>query len=161
MRRVLIAASTISAAGLLLVSAATANRPTHSEGSGPLDFVISNVCEFDVHVQGTDGGKSVVFADRVNIIEHATVRLTNLSDPSKSIDLQLSSPEHITENPDGSSIIRFDGPHFLAHEADEPPGAPAQMFLVKGQATWTFDADGHLVGEDLPNNRTDLCAALA
>jgi hypothetical protein len=86
------------------------------------------------------------------------VRLTNLSDPSKTITLNISGPGRFLDN--GATLVA-DGPWlFFIFPGQLGPGSPPMLLLTVGRDILTTNADGTQTFTPAANT-TDLCAALA
>lgn len=127
------------------------------------DTVISDVCSFDVELHVIQNNEYVtVFSDGHYIITGALmVQLTNLSDPTNSMVLNIPGPGIVTPTADGGLVVRAEGPWLFWFTADQLyPGSPAILLFSRGHSTLTFNADG--TGTFVPaRNSIDVCAALA
>jgi hypothetical protein len=158
MRRAILLLGTLALA-FTLVPAAGANPPTKT----PLpagDFTISDACAFEVQVEILSNGEFAInFANGTAISAgQLKVRLTNLSDPSKTITLNISGPGRLID--DGATLVA-DGPWlFYLYPGQLSPGSPGMLLLTVGRDILTANADGTQTFTPAANT-TDLCAALA
>jgi hypothetical protein len=127
------------------------------------DTVISGVCSFEVELHVIQNNEyALVFDDgHVIVTGLLTVRLTNLSDPTKSIVLNISGPGTFTPTADGGLVLSADGPWLFFFMADDLySGSPAIFVFSRGHSTLSFDGSG--TGTFTPaRNSTDICAALS
>jgi hypothetical protein len=127
------------------------------------DTVLSNVCSFEVGLHVIQNNEyQTVFSDGHFIVTGVlTVRLTNLSDPTNSMVLNISGPGIFTPTEDGGLVLKAQGPWLFFFAPDDLyPGSPAIFLYSRGQSTLSFDASG--VGTFAPaRNSIDLCAALS
>jgi hypothetical protein len=148
-------------AGLVLVPAASATPPYRE--FAPADDFVSHACGFDVAVHIVrDNEYFTFFADGSALLTGANnEQLTNLSDPSKSIDFNVSGPGRFTPTTDGGFVLAarghwlfFFGPGMLG------PGSPGLIDYSSGPATISEDAAGNQT-YDPAGNTLDVCAALS
>ena len=128
-----------------------------------VDTVITDVCSFDVDLHVIRNNEyETLFDDGHFIISGAlVVRLTNLSDPTNSMVLNVPGPGHFTPGDDGSLTLRAVGPWLFWWTADQLyPGSPAMFLFSSGHSTATFNADG-TIDFEAARNSTDICAALS
>jgi hypothetical protein len=127
------------------------------------DFTITGACAFDVGVEFlTNKSFAIVFSNGVTITAGSLkVRLTNESDPSKSIEVNISGPGKFAPTPDGGFVVEARGPWlFFFVPGELGPGSPGMLVLTKGQAILAVDGSGNASFTPAANT-TDLCAALA
>ncbi len=138
----------------IVVPAASADQPTREALSTPDTFTISGSCTFDVRLDTlANKGYLLTFTSGKQIISgRLVVRVTNLSDPSKSLVLQISGPgiedlaEPFTFNLSGTSLFFF----------------PGTLLLTRGPASITFDESGNVVSfTQTSASSVDICAALS
>jgi hypothetical protein len=147
---------------LVAVPTAGSTRPDRSFLPNA-DTVITDVCSFDVDLHVVQNNEYVTtFSDGHFIVTGALmVRLTNLSDPTHSMIMNIPGPGIFTPGDDGSLTLRAVGPWLFWFTADQLyPGSPAIFLFSRGNSTLSFDANG--TGTFAPSrNSTDICAALS
>jgi hypothetical protein len=147
---------------LAVAPAAGADRPVKFPTPAE-DFTITGACSFDVRDEVlTNRTFAIVFSNGMAVTAGALkVRLTNLSDPSKSIDLNVSGQGKFTFTEDGGFVLQADGSWlFFFTPGDLGPGSKGMLVLTTGQTRFAIDGNG--IGSFTPaRNTTDLCAALA
>jgi hypothetical protein len=138
----------------LLVPAALADQPTRQPLPAPPTFTITGSCSFNVQVDVLVNKEFITtFTSGKQIITgRLVVRLTNLSNPSKSVVLQINGPgiEDLSNpsvfNLSGSSVIFF----------------PGVLVLTRGPSSLTFDQNGNVTSfTQTSASSVDLCAVLA
>ncbi len=162
MKRVCVFIGAIVLATLALAPAATAVQPERFFLPAA-DTVLSGPCAFDVGLEILSNKEFVtVFSDGHFLITGVfKVRLTNLSDPSKSMDVNISGPGAFTPTPDGGLIIEAHGKWlFWFFPGNLGPGSPGMLLLTNGLTTEVFDGNGDIVSFKPARNTTDACAAL-
>ncbi len=134
--------------------------------AGPPD---SGVCSFDVRIYFLNNNEyNTTFTDSqgnpTQILTTGTlkVNLTNLSNPAKSIDLNISGPGLVVLGPDGTFTQTTYGPWlwiiFPGSLLDYSP----RMFFISGQLVADFDSNGNQTTlQIIGGNTVDMCAALA
>lgn len=162
MKRLATLTGVLVVAGLLFASGATAERPERSFLPAD-DQVISGACSFDVAFETLANNEfGTLFGDgRFLITGKLKTRVTNLDNPAKWIDLNISGPGVVTSTADGGFVVQAWGVWlfwFLA--GDLGPGSSGMLVLTKGPATLAGDAGGNLSFAPA-RNTTDLCALLA
>src|SRR5919204_116202 len=123
-------------ASLLLASTAGATRPDRFFLPAD-DSVISGVCSFDVDLHVIQNNEYItVFSDGHFIVTGALmVRLTNLSDPTNSMVLNIPGPGIFTPTSDGGLVLRAVGPWLFWFSADDLyPGSPPIFLFTRGQS---------------------------
>jgi hypothetical protein len=137
----------------ILVPAAFAEKPTR-EPLPAASLVISGSCSFDVQVDFLVNKEFITtFTSGKQIITgRLVVRLTNLSDPTKSTVQQISGPgindlsDPSTFNLSGTSLVFF----------------PGVLVLTHGPVSLTFDASGNVTSfTQTSASSVDMCAVLA
>lgn len=151
---------------LVLATALVAAAPAGADPPviEPLDnepFVIEDSCPFPVLVEPLhDGEKVAIFSSGVALVTgRLVVRVTNLDDDSRSLELEISGPAKLTTAEDGTTTIRTKGRN-LIYLWPTDAGGPA-IFLNSGSVTLVNDADFNTLSVTTTGTRTDLCAALA
>lgn len=137
----------------ILAPAALADKPTTEPLPSP-SFFISGSCSFDVQLDILVNKEFITtFTSGKQIITgRLVVRVTNLSDPTKSAVLQVSGPgiedlsDPSTFNLSGTSLIFF----------------PGVLALTHGPVSLTFDASGNVTSfTQTSASSVDMCAVLA
>jgi len=148
----------------VLAPVASADKPVRIL-PGPLeDATFPDSCAFPV-LQHVDANKAVttIFADgRIQINGALKVTLTNLTDPTKSVKLNIPGPGTITTTSDGSPLLTAEGPWiFIFSPGNLGPGTPGALLYTTGKATLLGTPDGTQVFTHEGGTTTDLCALLA
>jgi hypothetical protein len=153
----------IASTMLALVSEASADKPTR-EFLPADDAVLEGICPFAVEVQVLANNSYIkTFSDGRQLINGTLkVRLTNLDEPSRSLDANISGPGVQRESPEGEFVLRAKGRWlFFFFPGDLGPGEPGALVLTTGLAVLRFDADGNGTFTHNTGTTTDVCAALA
>jgi hypothetical protein len=148
---------------LAVAPTAGADKPVKVPPTPGEDSTITGACSFDVRNEIlTNRSFTIVFSNGMAVAAGAVkVRLTNLSDPSKSIDLNISGPGKFTFTEDGGFVLQGHGSWLFIFTADAlGPGSPGMLLLTTGYTTFAVDGDGN-ASFTPAQNTTDLCAALA
>jgi hypothetical protein len=95
---------------------------------------------------------------------HLVETLTNVSDPSKSVTLNVSGPFTVQLRPDGSAVfVDAQGPNvsFFSQASQNRFGVPGILYST-GRLVRTFDAavPHPVTSVSLSGNGTDVCALL-
>jgi hypothetical protein len=152
MQRLTVALAVILSSAIL-VPAALADKPTR-EPLPAASLVISGSCSFDVQVDFLVNKEFITtFTSGKQIITgRLVVRLTNLSDPTKSAVVQISGPgindlsDPSTFNLTGTSVVFF----------------PGVLALTHGPVSLTFDPSGNVTSfTQRSASSVDMCAVLA
>jgi hypothetical protein len=162
MKRLILILTTASIV-LALVPVASADKPNR-EFLPADDAVIEGVCPFAVGADILANNSYIkTFSDGRQLINGTLkVRLTNLDEPSNSLDANISGPGVQTVSPEGEFELRARGPWFFFFLPDElGPGKPGFMILTTGLAILRFDAEGNGSFTHKGGTTTDVCAALA
>src|SRR5215213_450675 len=150
----LIAALAVLASATVLTPSAVADPPTREPLPTSPTFTIVGSCAFDVQFDVLVNKQFITTftSGRQIITGRLVVRLTNVSDPSKSLVLQINGPgindlaSPNVVNLSGSSLI------FL----------PGVLELTRGPIVLTFDEEGNLISfVKTSSSSVDLCAVLA
>jgi hypothetical protein len=138
---------------VLAAGAASAAQPIRE----PLFYEdqVLTLCSFPVLVEFTANKEYVtVFEDRILVTGKLFVRLTNLDDPTNSLDLNISGPTYISELGE-----RYAGRGlFLLFPEDV--GGPG-LILTTGRVDVVRGEDGFVTNFSVKGNSVDICAALA
>jgi hypothetical protein len=163
MRRAVVFVVALVLAGIALVPAAIAEKPTRSFLPAG-DFVLDGPCAFPVGVETlTNKEFGTEFSDgRFLITGSFKIRLTNLGPGGTSIDVNISGPGVLTPTPDGGvKLTTWGNWMFWFFPGDLGPQSPGRLLFVTGHGSEVFDAGGKVVSVSLPPNTTDACAALS
>ena len=163
MRRLLTFAATVVLAGLVLVPAATAEKPIRTFLPTADPFVLEGPCAFDVRLEVlTNKEFGTAFSDgRFLITGSYKVRLTNLDPGGGSIDLNISGPGDFTFAEDGSLTINARGNWLFWFFPGDLGITSGRLLLTSGHTTEVLNAAGAPVSFTPPRNVTDACALLA
>jgi hypothetical protein len=151
----LIAACLVLAA--LGPSAAVVSRAASGRGSPPVGinqtFTLSGICGFDVQVSAT-GRSSVINLPSGGLIltgPDVYGTFTNLSDPTKSVTLNVTGAVHISFDQNGDTIAMETGRNAVW---DPSLG----LLLLVGDFTLVYDSNGNLVQGPTGNGQiTSIC----
>jgi hypothetical protein len=162
MKRLILILTTASIM-LALVPVASADKPTR-EFLPSEDFVIEGICPFavDVHILANNAFITTFSDGRQLLTGTLKVRLTNLDDPSKSLDVNISGPgvQRVTE--EGEFVLKATGRWlFFFSPGDLGPGDPGLLVITTGLAILRVDAEGNFSFTHRTGTTTDVCAALA
>lgn len=163
MKRLGVFLGVIVLVGLVLVPAATADKPLRDFIPAD-DFVVSGICPFAVSVEILDNKEfGTEFSDgRFLITGKLKVRLTNLSQPSRSIDANISGPGVFTPTPDGGVVIKAEANWlFWFFPGDLGSGSPGVFLLTSGLSYLVIDGSGAIVSFTPARNTTNVCTVLA
>jgi hypothetical protein len=150
----LITALAVLASATVLTPSAVADPPTREPLPAPPTFTIIGSCAFDVQADVLVNKEFITTftSGRQIVTGRLVVRVTNLSDPSKSLVLQINGPainDLATPNVlnlSGSSLIFF----------------PGVLELTRGPISLTFDEEGNVISfVKRSSSSVDLCAVLA
>ena len=140
--------------------AVTAAPPT--PGDRVEEFAAGEACEFAISVAyaGKAGGVALPHNPHYAAISTSPggkATVTNL-DSGKSVTVNATGAFRITEEPDGSLVIRAGGNNLLYGE----PGIGATALATSGPVTLRVSATGDFVEADVSRAQVrDLCAELA
>lgn len=149
------AALVVLGVSLVLAPAAGGAKPTRLFLPAA-DFTLTGSCSFDVAIAILANKEYTITysAGAIRVTGSLKVRLTNLSSPSKSIELNISGPGLITPGSNGTNTTEAAGTWLLFF--------PGTLDLVTGRNVFTTAADGSLIGFSVQQGtKTDLCAVLA
>jgi hypothetical protein len=146
-----------------LVPVASADKPTR-EFLPSEDFVIEGICSFsvDVHILANNSFITTFSDGRQLITGTLKVRLTNLDDPSKSLEVNISGPgvQRVTE--EGEFVLMAEGRWlFFFFPGDLGAGDPGFLAITTGLAILRIDTEGNFSFTHRTGTTTDVCVALA
>lgn len=120
-------------------------------------------CTFDVSVapqpNRPNGEREILFANSNIVAGPSFVTLTNLSDPTKTLNLNISGPGRFSFSANEQTLL---GPAFLSGfppDVTAAAGLPA-VSLVNGRTVITFDNSGNATSITHVGTVQDLCQAL-
>jgi hypothetical protein len=149
----------------VLAPSALADRPTHIPPGQIPDFTLTDSCSFPVLVHfDTNKEVTTIFSDgSAHVTGSLKVTLTNVSNPPKSIDVNISGPGTFTPLSNGGTLQKSVGRWLFFFSPNQlAPGAPGVLILTTGTATAVLNPDGTLSSFTHTNGTTtDLCAALS
>jgi hypothetical protein len=153
MRKLAILVLAVALAALALVSGAAADPPT-TEPLPFSDFTLSGSCSFDVNIHILANNSTLTsFSDGSQLVTGLLrVRLTNSSDSSKTIDLNIPGPGLTTTAPDGTTTTDTRGPWLIIDTG--------RLLYITGHSVQTFAPDGTFTLTQQGGTSTDLCAVL-
>ena len=163
--RPLLVGVVLALVALVLVPAASANKPTREIIPAPPDMVISGQCAFPVlgHIDGTE--IDTTFTDRagnpirlLGTFPGNKLTLTNL-DTGKSIAVPATGSFQLRVEPDGSASVKVTG-HGPWPDGNPITGEPG-IWYQSGQVSATFDADGNMTSVRSTGKLVNLCLQLA
>jgi hypothetical protein len=137
-----------------LVPSAAAEKPVR-EFLPASDFTISGSCPFDVGLHIVQNNAyAITFSDGATLITGALkIRVTNLSDPSKTLDLNIPGPGLYTFSEDGGLTIDAKGPWVFFY--------PGVLVYTTGHVIFSVSGAGVFSLAQQGGTMTDLCAVLA
>lgn len=116
-------------------------------------FIFRDICGFDVQATAT-GKEGVINLPSGGIILTAPAlrgTFTNLSDPTKSVTLNVTGPVHISFDQNGDTIYRLTG----RNEAEDPSFG---LLLLVGDFTFVYDSNGTLISGPTGHGQiTNIC----
>jgi hypothetical protein len=153
MRNLMICTLGVMALLAVLASTAIADPPTR-EFIPASDFTISGSCSFDVAVHVVANKEyGITFANGATLVTGTLkVTLTNASDPTKSITLNIPGPGLYTA-PDGGLRLDARGPWLVFY--------PGVLLYAAGNMTFAVSASGEFSFTQQGGTSTDICAVLA
>jgi hypothetical protein len=153
MRNLTICIVGLIAALFMLAPTAGADPPTR-EFVPAGDFTISGSCSFDVSAHVVANNEyGITFANGATLVTGAfKVTLTNATDPTKSITLNIPGPGLYTA-PDGGLRLDARGPWVIFY--------PGVLLYAAGNMTLAVSASGEFSFTQQGGTSTDLCAVLA
>jgi hypothetical protein len=152
--RLLVLAATIVLAVLSLASVAGAEQPVR-EFVPASDFTVSGSCAFDVavHIVGNKE-YGITFSNGATLVTGSLkLTLTNVSDPTKSITLNILGPGLNTVSRDGTFTIDARGPWLFFY--------PGVLLYTTGYNTFTVSPSGEVTLQQRGRTSRDLCSVPA
>ena len=160
---------TATVIGLLaLALPALADKPTIIANPFTTPFTISGgpangACTFDVLVapqpNRPNAERIILFANAAILAGPVFVTLTNLSDPAKTLNLNISGPAKVNFSANEETLF---GPALLSNvppDLTAAAGLPA-VSLIIGRTVITFDNLGNITSVTHVGTVQDICAAL-
>lgn len=153
MRKLAICALGVMAFLAVLPPTAGAEQPTR-EFIPASDITITDSCSFDVGIHVVANNEyGITFANGPTLVTGALkVTLTNLSDPSKSITLNIPGPGSYTVTSDGGLTVDARGPWLFFY--------PGVLLYSAGRSTLSVSASGEISLRQQGGTSTNLCALL-
>jgi hypothetical protein len=152
--RLLVVAATTVLVVLSLASVAGAEPPVR-EFVPASDFTISGSCAFDVAVHVVANKEyGITFSSGATLITGTLkAQLTNVSDPTKSIILNIPGPGLYTVSGDGTLTIDARGPWLFFY--------PGVLLYATGYNTFSISSTGEFTLTQRGGTSLDICSALA
>jgi hypothetical protein len=102
------------------------------------------------------------FSDGTQLITgSAKFRLTNISDPGKSVEVNASGPAKLMTLDDGTVVQRGVGLGLQPFPAEASITGNAEFILLSGPEVIEFHPDGSFQELERGHVRLDVCAALS
>jgi hypothetical protein len=163
--RLLALLATGAAVTAVAAPVASAEKPIRFPLPPPPSTLPADICGFPIDVQTLSINETgTVFSNGIFMANgKLKVRLTNGSDPTKSVDLNISGPGKLIPQPDGTTLVKAEGASFFFFFPGQlASGSPGALLLVHGLATELIDANGNPVpGSFNPTGDVqDVCAML-
>jgi hypothetical protein len=157
--------ATGAAASAVAAPAALAEKPIRFPLPPPPSTLPADICGFPIDEETLSINETgTVFSNGIFMLNgKLKVRLTNATDPSKSVDLNISGPGKLIPQPDGSLFIKAEGASLFFFVPDQlEPGSPGALLLVHGLATELIDENGNVVPGSFSTTGSvqDVCAML-
>jgi hypothetical protein len=150
----------IAACVILAAFGPPAAAPSRAQGPpGPIDqtFTLPGgvFCGFDVqvHVTGREGVINLPSGGLILTGVDFSATFTNLSDPTKSVTLNLAGAVHFSFDQNGNTIERSTG-----RNATIDPSV-GLLFII-GDFTFVYDSNGNLISETGNGTSTDICGLI-
>jgi hypothetical protein len=153
MRKYAVAALGVIALLAAVAPSAGAAKPVR-EFVPASDFTITGSCPFDVGVHILANNEhALTFQEGATLVTGTLkVRLTNLSNPQNSIDLNIPGPGLSSVSDNGTFTLDARGPWLFFY--------PGVLRYTTGHVIFTVSPAGVISLTQLGGTRTDLCAAL-
>jgi hypothetical protein len=147
------------------VCAAPANAapPSREPAQLPQSFPVEGICSFTVQIDVlVNRAKITTFSNGIQLITGAVkMRLTNASDPAKSLVLNPSGPATLVPQSDGSILQTGRGLGLQPFPADSSITGTAEFLFISGPEVLRFNPDGSFNEVKRGHVKLDVCAALA
>jgi hypothetical protein len=158
--------ATSAAVTAVAAPAALAEKPIRFPLSPPPPTVSADICGFPIDEETLSINETgTVFSNGIFMANgKLKVRLTNATDPAKSVDLNISGPGKLVPQPDGSLLVKAEGASlFFFLPGQLGAGSPGALLLVHGLATELIDPNGNPVpgSFDPRGDVEDVCAMLS
>ena len=146
---------------ILVAFGPPAAEPSRAQGQGRggppgvvnLTFTFPGICGFDVQLTAT-GRSSVINLPSGGLIltgPDVYGTLTNLSDPTKSVTLNLTGSVHVSFDQNGDTIVMNTG----RNQVEDPSFG---LLLLVGDFTFVYDSNGNLISGPTGNGQiTNIC----
>jgi hypothetical protein len=149
------------------VAAAKPDRSFTGSPEGCITFAAGELCDFGIQIDFlVDREYLTTFFDkdgnvaRDNFTGSLRVRITNLDDPTRSIELDVGGPGGDRYAADGTATDSFHGHGLPLWPATD--NHPAVYVATRGNFVYLVDADFNLLGTVKSAGRSaDICAMLA
>jgi hypothetical protein len=156
------------AAALIAVAAPSAlgDKPIRFELGPPPPTLPADICGFPITVETLSINQTgMIFSNGVFAATGTLkVRLTNATDPTNSVDLNISGPGRLIPQADGATLLMAEGLSlFFFLPGQMNPGSPGALLITDGLVTELIDANGNVVpGSFNPRGHVeDVCALLS
>ena len=138
-----------------------AAEPSRAQGQGrggppyPVNdtFVVSGICAFDVQITltGREGVINLPNGGSITTAPTTHATFTNLSDPTKSVTLNLPGANRVSFDQNGNTIVILNGHTGFFHPS-------VGFLLLIGDFTVVFDSNGNLISGPTGNGQIiDIC----
>jgi hypothetical protein len=123
----------------------------------------NGACTFDVSVvpqaNRPNGEREILFANAVVVAGPLFLTYTNLSDPTKTLSLNVSGPAKFNFSANEEIILGPSAINGFPPDVTEAAGLPA-VSLLTGRTVITFDDLGNITSVTHVGTVRDLCQAL-
>ena len=151
----------IAACVILAAFGPPAAEPSRAQGQGrggpPSDvnqtFIFTGACGFDVQATATGKGGVISLPSGGFILTGPALRgtFTNLSDPTKSVTLNVTGAGHFSFDQNGNMIVMYTG----RNQVFDPS---IGLLLLVGDFTFVVDSNGNLISGPTGNGQiTSIC----
>src|SRR5436305_243242 len=142
---------------------AYASPPTRDPVPLPQSFTVEGICPFTVQVDAlVNREKITTFSNGTQLITGSVKdRLTNASEPDKSIVLNTSGPATLVPQNDGTLILTGRGLGLQPFPAGTSITGEAEFLQFSGREVLQFNPDGSFQEIQRAHVKLDVCAALA
>ena len=149
----------IAACVIMAAFGPLAAEPSRAQGPpGPIDqtFTLPGIfCGFDVQVTlaGREGVINLPSGGLILTGVDFDATFTNLSDPTKSVTLNLAGAVHFSFDQNGNTIERSTGRNAFL---DPSVG----LLFIIGDFTFVYDSNGNLISATGNGTSTDICGLI-